>query len=254
MNRQQAIAQLENPRTNPMWAIGSLVADPEAASVLLSRLADLQTGIRPPLEIVLTPPHTRLHPIRFRVPLGFNSASKQLAVRRIVITLGAMRSTTAIPALLDTIARTPSDLTLGQAVGWALANIGEAALLPLLSFGRRRTIPAPARALAIVSVGHIADPRAATILNHLWREYCLEEPCLAIAALVSLTVSGRGAEARERAAETERLWQVRVSGRDARTSSVFEQATKLLAGALEEIEAADALPAWPSVLCALAPP
>jgi hypothetical protein len=113
-------------------------------------------------------------------------------------------------------------------------------------------MPVPARALAIVTIGYIADPRVSTILNHLWREYCLEEPCLAIAALVGPTVSGLGAEARERAAETERLWQARVSRREAGTGTVFEQAAKLLSGALEEVNAAESLPSWPSVSHSLA--
>ena len=109
MNLQQAVSANENPRTNPITAIESLIADEDAAGALLTRLAALQTGNRPPLETALAAPHTRVHRVRFRLTLGVNSPTRKLVVRRIVIALGAMRSTTAVPALLDTLARAPCE-------------------------------------------------------------------------------------------------------------------------------------------------
>lgn len=249
MNLEQAMLELENPRSDPISVIEFLITEKqEAASILLARLALLQAGNKPPLEIAVGLPHPLLHRVHFRFPRRIHTSAANVATRRIVIALGAMRSTAAVPVLLDLLARAPFDVKLGEAVGWALANIGEAALLPLLSFARRRKIPAPARAVAIVALGYIADPRAPTILNHLWREYRLEEPCLAIAALLGLIVCGLGEEARARAMETERLWRARDTRYDAWAGAEFESAAELLRRVFTNIGPAESLPAWPNVL------
>jgi hypothetical protein len=158
-----------------------------------------------------------------------------------------MRLTIAVPALLDLVARAPCDAKFGETVGWALANIGDAALLPLFSFARRRKIPPPARSLAMMTLGHITDPCVPTILNNLWREYRLEEPCLAIAALMGLTVYGLGDEACTRAVETERLWRARGRLPDPRRGVEFVSIMELLHHVSENTRATESLPAWPSV-------
>lgn len=249
MNLEQAVLELENPRTDPTSAIECLIAEEhDAARILLAHLAALQAGFKPPLEIALSPPHPLTHGLRFRFPRRIHISAAKVATRRIVIALGAVRSTAAVPVLLDLLARASFDAKLGEAIGWALANIGDAALLPLFAFARRRKTPAPARSLAILTLGYIADPRVPTILNNLWREYRLEEPRLAIAALLGMTVCGLGEEARARAVETERMWRARDTRRDARTGTEFGSATEMLRDAFDKAPAAESLPAWPSVL------
>ena len=249
MDLEQAVLELENPRTDPISAIECLIAqEGDAASALLARLAVIQAGSKPPLEIAFTPPHSMLRRVHFRWPLRLKSSVAKLATRRIVIALGAMRAAAAVPLLIDLFARAPFDARLCEAVGWALANIGEAALLPIFSFARRRQIAAPARSLAIVTLGYIDDPRVPTILNHLWREYRLEAPLLALVALVGLTVCGLGEEAHARALETERLWRARDARSHAWAGTEFEAATELLRRAFMNVQTTESLPAWPSVV------
>ena len=166
-----------------------------------------------------------------------------MATGRIIIALGARRSTLAVPALLDVDACVSDDTKLGETLAWALAYIGEAALLPLYAFASRRAVPHPARALAITTLGHISDPRLSTILNHSWREYRFEESCLAMASLLGVTVSGLGDEAYTRALETPRLWWAQRSLRD----MGFESAVSVLHYALENTRTDDSLPTWSSV-------
>lgn len=246
MNLEQAVAGLEDIHTDPVPAIEFLISErPEAADALLARLATLQAGGKPPLEVEAGLPHPLVHRVRLRLSRGANTRA---AMRRIVIALGAMQSPRAVQVLLDLLARQPFDRKLGDAASWSLANIGEAAILPLFSFVRRRDVPAPARSLAVVTLGYIADPRVLAILRHLWREYRLEAPRLAIAALIGLTLCGQDQEARARAVETERLWRVQRTLEDYWAGLEFESAAELLQRTLEHVRAGEALPAWPGIL------
>ena len=249
MDLEKAVLELQNPRMDPTSLIERLIAEEgDAASALLARLAVLQAGSKPPLEIALAPPHSMPRRVNFRLPLGIKSSVAKLATRRIVIALDALRAAAAVPRLIDLFARAPFDTKLCEAVGWALANVGEAALLPLFSFTRRRQIEAAARSLGIVTLGYIDDPRVPTILNHLWREYGLEAPRLALVALLGLTVCGSGEEAHMRALETEQLWRARGPGDHARTGTEFETAAELLRRAYKTIRNTESLPTWPSVV------
>lgn len=249
MNIDQAVLALENSRNDPVPAIEFLIADPgDSANALLARLASLQAGNRPAFEIAVARSHLLPHGAHLRWPWRPSSPATNLAIRRIVIALGVIRSVPAIPALLDIVARVSDDTPLSETLGWALANIGEAALLPLFAFACRRTVLPPARALAITTLGYIPDPRLPTILRHLWREYRAAEPSLAIAALLGLTTCGQGAEARKLAAEMERLWLAQRSLHDALRGMGVNSVDELLnhkSGTMQDVEL---LATWPNVV------
>src|SRR5581483_4430334 len=108
-----------------------------------------------------------------------------------VIALGAIRCQAAIPVLLELIDRFPMNVKLGEAIGWALANIGEDAVLPTYSFARCHTKPMPVRAVAMVALGYIADPRVPTILSNLWRAY-YQERCKLLNLKFLVQLPGKG--------------------------------------------------------------
>lgn len=246
MYLEQALAALENIHTDPVPAIESLISERhEADDALLKLLVTLQAGGKPPVDDEAGLPHPLIQRVRLRLSRGANS---RVVMRRIVIALGAIQSTRAVPVLLDLLARRPFDRKLGDAASWSLANIGEVAVLPLFSFARRRDNLVPARSLAIVTLGYIADSRVPAILRHLWREYRLEAPRLAIAALIGLALCGQDREARARAEETERLWRSQETHEDIWVGLEFESATESLHRTLEYVGAGEALPAWPRVM------
>ncbi len=168
-------------------------------------------------------------------------------MRRYVIALGAMRSSDAILVLLELLACFPMDARLGEAIGWALANIGEGAVLPAYSFARRRDKLMPARAIAMVALGYIPDPRVPTILSNLWREYCTREPRLALAAVIGMRIHGEGETARSHAAQMERLWQAHARDHAAWTEDLRAAAASL-AHTLDNVQPVRALPLWRDVL------
>lgn len=247
MNLEQAVVELENMRTDPVSAIEFLIAQKrEAEDFLVARLLACSESHKPPFVIAVAPPHPLPHRIQFRFPRGIYISATKAVTRRIVIALGAMRSTIAVPVLLNLVAHAPLDVKLGEAVGWALANIGDTALLPMFSFARQRLASVPARSLTIAAIGYIADPRVPTILNHLWREYRLEAPSLSIAALLGLTMCGHSEEVCIHIVEMRRLWRARGLFYDARRD--VESAMDFLHRVSENTHAVEALPAWPSVV------
>jgi hypothetical protein len=249
MKLEQALLELETPQVDPTAAIEYLIAEKrETEGALLSRLATLRAGIRPPLTISFALPHAPTHRIYLRIPLGFPDVKTEEALRRMVIALGAMRSIPAVPYLLDLIARSAGDVSLNETVGWALAAIGEAALLPLYRFARNRRTPTPARSLAIASIGYIPDLRTPTILNNLCREYQFEEPGLAIVALLALTTCGLFEEAHQRAVETVLGWRTWNARHADQRGVGFEFAADTRQRSLETAPQAKPLAAWSRVL------
>lgn len=249
MNLEQAIAELENIHTDPVPVIEFLISEgPEAADALIRSLVAFQADGKPPLKVELGLSHPLIHRIRFHFQRSPKTPAVKVATQRVVIALGAMRSAAAVPILLDLLAYEYSDARLSQAVGWALANIGEAALLPLFSVARRRTTPASARALAIMTFSYIADPRLPTMLDSLWREYRLEAPRLAIAALLGLVIHGLGEEARARAVEMERLWRAQRIRDGIWIGAEFLPVAEFLQRAFKNVRASESLPTWPIVL------
>ena len=115
MDLEQAVLELEGTHTDPIPAIEFLIAEGGSAPrVLLARLAVLQAGNKPALEFAFTPPHARLHRVHFRLPLGINSSATKLATRRIVIALGAMRSTNEFPLCLISSPAHPTTRNLAK--------------------------------------------------------------------------------------------------------------------------------------------
>lgn len=108
--------------------------------------------------------------------------------------------------------------------------------------------PAPARSMAIFTLGHICYPRVPTILNHVWLEYRFEEPRLAIVAALGMIECGLGEEAGARAMGTERLWHTRDNRGDAQPSAELEPAEESLGRVFANVGQAESLPASPGAL------
>lgn len=242
MKIEETILALESTQADPVALIESLIAEePQAAQALLSRLETSQLN--------------RKVPNRFeRLFQGFSAKlrAERLAVQRILIALGAIRTQKAIPALLDWLANTSFDRKLGMAAGWSLANIGEEAVMPLFLFARCRELLESARSLAIITLGYIADPRIPSILRQLWQDYRLEVPDLVIATLIGLGMRQGVEEARKLALETEHLWHFHGVVDDHLDNYwinlKLETSIDRLKSAIEHLHPEGSLPPWPKVL------
>lgn len=245
MNLEQALSELE--RSQSLAAVEFIIAHPDKAEpFLLARLKQAAKTSRTSGVFPQSPLYVLLSRMYFILPRRRTSVSREI-IRRFVIALGAIRSLDAIPILLELLARFPMDAKLGEAIGWALANIGEAAVIPTYTFARARDKPIVARAIAMVALGYMADMRVPTILGNLWREYSTRQPRLALAALIGLFLRGQAETARARAIELERTWQARERNRFAWSEDLRVAATSL-AHTLDKLELVEALPLWQEVL------
>ncbi len=237
---EKAINELENPQIDPIPVIEVLAAEKQqSAPQLISQLEHSR-------------PEKTTSRIARLVELFSRARRLQLIKnRRIIIALGAMRAKKAIPTLLGVITY-PFDITLGRAVSWSMANMGDEAIGPLFHLSRSRQALVSARILAITTLGYIQDPRVPAVLHGLWTQYRREVPDLVIATLTSLILHGQVQEARKLAMDTESLWHFQGDQDEYLENYwdnlIFENSIEKLKSTLEQVKPVKKLPNWPVVM------